>query len=94
MCIISKKNKVNKKNICSHIDEEGKQSDPVTYGDLKINENGAEVPVETVLTHKSDSMVATSIDYIFQVIYSVLYFSLKELRMNQRVLKIAQILGF
>lgn len=48
-------------------DEKGKYSDPVTYGDIKLNEEGDELPAETVLTHSSDSMVATSIDYIFKV---------------------------
>ena len=44
---------------------------PVTYADVKIDENGKEVPRETQLTDKDDLGAKMCLDYVFQIIPSV-----------------------
>ncbi|CAI2370288.1 unnamed protein product [Moneuplotes crassus] len=67
MNMLSKDGKYTVINLKKGLDQEGETLDVVTFGDYIQNEDGSRSPAEVALTHRSDSMVATSIDYIFQL---------------------------
>lgn len=64
--LLSKEGRFTVQNLKSG-DEENTLSDPITFGDFVVNQDGTKSPAEVALTHESDSMVGTSIDYIFQL---------------------------